>query len=210
MFTEDRRDSFKKFVLKQPEKTRETVKKIHNNMFAKTSPRGCEVLYELAAGLHDDVAGYVFEFGTFRGGSTNVMADAVRTYKKSKSVISIDSGKSKGSNVIMAQELTSKHELSDYVCYVIFDDLSYFERINRLTPRLIYVDSTHHYNHVKRTLEICPAYLPVGGWLALDDYVDKEWSGVIPAVNQFLDTTTLTFTPYRVGQTNLVCLQREG
>ena len=210
MSKEDRRNSFKKFVLKEPKKTRETVKKIHNDMFAKTAVLGCEVLYELAAGLHDDVEGYVFEFGTFRGGATNVMADAVRTYKKSKPVISVDSGKSKRSNMTMAQELTSKHELSDYVCYVIFDALSYFGRINRLTPRLIYIDSAHHYNHVKRTLDICSSYLPVGGWLAVHDYVDKEWSGVIPAVNELLDTTTLTFTPYHVGRTNLVCLQREG
>ena len=209
---EDRRNSFKEFVLKEPKKTREIAKALHNNMFSKTGRTGLQALYELAAGFHDNVEGYVFELGTFRGGSSIVMADAVRSYKKVYPVISIDSGKSNRSNVVMAQELRAKHELEDYLCYVIFDDLSYLELLNTLTPRLIYIDSAHHYEHVKRTLEICSSCLPVGGWLVLDDYIDKSWSRVIPAVNEFLDALDVTnpcFIAYHLENTRLVFLKRE-
>ena len=179
-------------------------------------------LYELAAGYHtspDHHRGYCLELGTHRGGSASVMASAIRdSGTKYKPLFTVDSYLPFDSDehrrivtdsYLIAREAFHKLDLTEYVCPIIYDDLSYL-RFWTLPTRVIYLDSSHQYGHSKEAIQIVMNKLMVDGWLALHDYVDEKWSGVIPALNEFLDEQTqYDLDVYDAGGT-LVCLHLKG
>ena len=88
-----------------------------------------------------------------------------------------------------AREMFHKLDLTEYICPIIYDDLSYFQCWT-LPTRLIYLDSNHHYLRVKQQIGLLTDRLITEGWLAFHDYVDKDFFGVIPTLNQFVDELT--------------------
>ena len=209
----DRRSEFDRFELLKPDSTYKAVAGIHGRLKLNAPIDKRQILYELAFGMHSDCEGYVFEFGTYRAESAIIMAQAIRDSNNIKPLITIDICNYPTGlfDTAAAMELICRAELSEYICSVRHDDLACFQLMVSLSVRMIFIDSTHHYDHVKRTLELCATRLEVSGWLVLHDY--KEGEGVVPALNEFLDANR-NFVPYSRKYTpndfsSMVYVQRE-
>ena len=192
---EDRRADFHKFNLLEPHTTRQTVERFYERLKLPSHLVKRHILYELAFGMHSRCKGYVFEFGTYRAESTVIMAQAIRDSNNLKPLITVDVCNYPTGlfDTAAAMEIIQRAELSEYICSVRFDDLGFFQLVESFPVRMVFIDSTHHYEHVKRTLELCAPRLQPTGWLVLHDY--KEGEGVVPALNKFLDANP-NFTPY--------------
>ena len=191
----DRRGEFDRFELLEPDRTCQTVETFHKRLKLRGTLVRRQVLYELAFGMHTHCEGYVFEFGTYRAESAVIMAQAIRDSNNLKPLITVDVCNYPTGlfDTAAAMELIQRAELSEYICSVRFEDLGCFQLMASLPVRMVYIDSTHHYEHVRQTLELCSSRLEVSGWLVLHDY--KEGEEVVPALNEFLDANP-NFAPY--------------
>ena len=222
-----RLDTFKKFTLR--DETFRRVREIEDVLRVDKSAiwggsKVLSTLYELAAGYHtggNNREGYCLELGTHRGGSASVMASALKdSNTKYKPLFTIDSyiPFSDGSNqqfvadsYRIAREAFHKLGLTEYVCPVIYDDLS-FLRFWTLPTRLVYLDSSHHYGHTKEGIQMLMSRLMPDGWLALHDYLeaDESYIAVLPALNDFLDEQTQYDLEVFDGGESLVCIHLRG
>lgn len=163
-------------------------------------------LYELAAGFHDDIKGYILEFGTYAGASASCMAVAVDLYQSScKMIYTIDPYDWHSETMPIARAAFARLGIARYICQVIHYDLDFVRTLWRLPTRLIYVDAVHKYDHVIETLDLCYPILMEGGWLAIHDY-GEHCLDVVNAVNMFIDTHNIE--AYQID--GLVCIRKQG
>ena len=161
-------------------------------------------LYELALGLHGGIDGYIVESGTFTGVSASVMACGLRESGSSfKPVVTIDPYyyRPMALPVAFFDTYPTLDLFPEYICPVLWEDLSFFERFWCSDIRLLFLDSEHNYEHVKSQLELCVPYVIDGGWIAIDDYGTP---GLTEAVNEWLDTHD-----FPVFQTGVVFVRKE-
>ena len=166
-------------------------------------------LYELAAGFHDDIEGYVLEFGTFAGWSTTVMAIALQRYYTNYNVVyTVDPYSWYPEALPVARGCFYKLGLEKNICQVLWRDLDFVKRLWRLPTRLIYIDAGHGYEHVKESLDLCFSILLDGGWIAFHDYNTKAVKSVVRALHEFIDSSGYNLSVFRVD--SLVCFQKCG
>ncbi len=157
------------------------------------SCRELSMLYEIAAGLHqdEDTAGHCLEFGTFRGASAIIMGLALKEYHKEIPLFTIDKYHRDVNHInsLIAQQVFSQFDLKDFICPIIYPDL---EALSFLDPklRLIFLDSDHSYEHKTGAIWTAMERLVTDGWLLIHDY-HVECRGTVNAVNDFLDSQDL-------------------
>jgi len=139
----------------------------------------------------------MMEIGSYRGESSFVWASSGIF----KEIICVDPYEGKTDN---------KNEYFDEDWSVIKRDFwtntRYFNNINLVQDfsyniidnypnnyfDFIYIDASHEYDDVKRDIEISLPKIKNGGLIGGHDY-QKEWPGVIKAVNEVIGTPDLTF-----------------
>ena len=173
-------------------------------------------LYELACGYHHsnpETEGYIIDCGTNCGASASVLASAIRDSNRLKPVITLDvyHYNPEAPNDASTETFTRKYLKSretffrlglahKYVCPVIFEDHKFLNFWN-LPARLIFIDTSHTYEHTKIEIEKALPHIIDDGWLVLHDYGDESYNGQVKAaVNEFLDNQTtyelnVYFTP---------------
>lgn len=159
-----------------------------------------EILYEIAAGMHDiDILqGYVVQCGAFCGGSACAMGRAIKDANKEYApVLAIDSyTKSYGplrelfNNAYReCRENIWANNLQDYVTLVVSDDALFLKQFWDKSIRVAFVDSSHHYEHTKEEITLLMPHIVDGGWIIFDDYFSDETPGVAKAVNEFIESS---------------------
>ena len=205
----NRADSFKQFTIRDT--TRERISAIQSvtgkevTSIVALTDEAC-ILYELAANYHANdpiLRGYCLELGTYKGGSASIIATALRQHGLDSPLFTLDR-----TYQPETEEKFRQLGLTHDVCQIIYDDLSYL-RFWHLPTRFIYLDSNHQYAVVKEAIPLLMRCLAPGGWLAMHDYIDESWSGVISAVNEFLDTQKLYDLEVFIMGT-LVCIKKSG
>ena len=203
---------FDNFPFRDHDRYYERLKQIHRKVpyvVHLGTPSEAVVLYELAAGFHDDVEGYVLEFGTFAGWSTAVIAMALQRYYTNYNVVyAIDPYSWHRETLPIARGGFYKLGLEENICQVLWRDLDFVKQLWRLPTRLIYIDANHSYENVKASLDLCFPILSDGGWVAVHDYNTKSVTSVVRAVNECIDSDDYNLSVFRVE--SLVCLQKHG
>ena len=66
----------------------------------------------------------------------------------------------------------------------------------------VYIDGDHHYEAVKKDLEISYRKVKQGGIIAGDDYINANWftDGIIRAVNEFIGTNKISIVAKLANQ----------
>ena len=200
----DQYKGFNKFELKSPIKTRESVKFIENVIRSEHdsilhSRFELDVLYELAYGMHDlpGTSGHIIHCGMHRGGSICVMAQAVRdSGSMLKPVIGIDpyvkefrrtQPDFRNNACMLMYDNIHKLSLEDCICPILFDDTKFFDMFS-IPSRIIFIDSSHLYDHTKEEIRLLLPNLVNNGWLVFHNYAPKE--DVVTVVNEFIDNQT--------------------
>lgn len=156
------------------------------------------VLYELAAGFHDDLDdGYIVEFGSFMGVTAAAMAHAAEYNSKQLPVIAVDNYIWNPTALPVAHNMFRRIGQGNNIVQIIFDDLNAFKFLCKMSAsdfpiRLLFIDADHSYKHVMETLEICVPHVLPRGWIALHDY-NRHGGGpditeVVQAAQDFLRT----------------------
>ena len=162
-------------------------------------------LYELAAGFHDNLEGYVVECGVFAGGSAIHMARALKEYQSTyNTLIAIDPYAINQEVLPVVHSILQKLDFNKHVCQILYPDLDFISEFWQLPTRMFHLDSLHEYDHVTNQLNLCFPLLLRGGWLAIHDYNEED---VAQAVNEFVDTNRSCLSAFRVD--NLVLLRKE-
>ena len=223
----DRSKSFKPLVFKDPEGSQAAVNKIVETI--RTDNDSVWVwfderiaLYELARGYHNkpETQGYILEFGSHRGASACIMGTGVRDSGTTfKPVFTLDPYFYNGDDLnhfntqsyLQARAAYAKTGLANnYVCPMIFNDLELLKFWN-LPTRLIFIDTSHQYEHTKQEIEQAISHVMDDGWLVLHDYCDKSWGQeVIRALNEFLDEQIEYDLDVYFVKGSLVCIHVNG
>ena len=207
MTIENRLYAFNKFNLKDNEVASAVVSDVETALknglddMQWTDSHELSVLYELAAGLHDDLEGYCLEFGTYCGGSAAVMAYGLMDSGiKHQPLVTVDTYRAvwsaykdlspfyffppssmKVSDVdpntrayIVSRELWSMMGIDGYICRIIYDHFLYMTKFWDKPTRLIFLDGDHSYEYTKMMLNVCMNLLMVGGWLVVHDYTYRR------------------------------------
>ena len=162
-------------------------------------------LYELAAGFHDSLEGYVVECGVFAGGSAIHMARALKEYQSTyNTLIAIDPYAINQEVLPVVHSILQKLDFNKHVCQILYPDLDFISEFWKLPTRMFHLDSLHEYDHVTNQLNLCFPLLLNGGWLAIHDYNAED---VAQAVNEFVNTNRSCLSAFRVD--NLVLLRKE-
>lgn len=231
---EDVSRDFKIFELKDPDNTKQKVSEIESLIKIDDESILCntgqlEVLYELGKGLHTPQDGWIFEFGTYQGGSAAAIGTGLKESGSSfapmatvdighlNSYHMLDGNLDKtipeldvcARNMMKTREVIRGLDLDEYVATVIFDDHAFFDKFLRDKPiQFILHDSDHATQHVRDFLDLCFPYVMKDGWIGVHDYVHAEYSSLIPAVNEFINKMGSSITPYRIRWDCLVLFQK--
>ena len=164
------------------------------------------MFYEIAAGWHDDVDGYVLELGRFCGASTIVMAKALSDHKETyRTLYSIDNNSWYWEGQIITQ-LGFQRLGIDNVVQIIGPDLDFIRQFWNVETRLILVDSDHVYDHVKQIADLCFPKLCSGGWILFHDYNSRHENDVVKVANELLDRHADSVRAYK--QETLVAINK--
>ena len=159
------------------------------------------ILYELARNMHDiPNIGYCLELGTFCGTSAAVMATALKkSNTKYIPLFTVDlyrplkcGSKVRHREIIknafnIARKSFYDLDLQDYVCQIAYDDLAFLQFWD-IPIRLAFIDASHDYGSVRGQIDAVMKNVVLGGWVVFHDYLECEWSGVILALNEFIDS----------------------
>ena len=199
---------FQEFVFQDLDKSRDEFLEIKRKipyLVHLGVDKEAAALYELAAGFHDNLEGYVLEFGTFAGASAACMAAAVRRFQQDYDVIyAIDPYNWHPETLPIARSVFTRLGIEKHICQIIHYDLDFVRQVWRSPTRLIYVDADHHFDHVIETLDLCYPLLLPGGWIALHDYGEHTLKHVVAAVNTFVDNHDVEV--YQVD--SIVCIRK--
>ena len=182
---------------------------------------GLPFLYELAAGFHSpsDTNGFCIEFGTYLGGSTCVMAEAIKDHNQQLPLFTINinphvnpyipADPDHDKQLLIHQNssippfLFHKLQLTDYICSIIYDDAKLLELWN-LPLRFAFIDSDHSYDHTYNLLQKTFDNLVINGWILVHDYYEYGNNfPVIPATNAFIDQNTHHLQTYRAEEDSI-------
>ena len=174
-------------------------------------------LYELAAGYHNkpETEGYIVDFGTHRGASACIMGTALRDTKSAyQPLFTVDpysfSDFGTQSYLEARESFRRVRGMRVFICAMIYEDLRFLEFWN-LPTRLIFIDTSHQYDHTKLEIEKSIPHVMDDGWLLLHDYGDEPWNGDVKrAVNEFLDNQTEYDLEVFFVPDCLVCLHVKG
>ena len=160
------------------------------------SPTGLNertALYEIACRLHGTPkGGHAVDLGTNHGVSAATIAAGLNgkglvfTFDNYRYYAERDDDDIAHKRLFIVRKTFHQLNLHRDICQIICDDeiaLSYFN----LPVCLAYIDARHDYRSVSRHIELMSRLLMPGGFMVLHDYADEQWSGVIPAVNEFVD-----------------------
>ena len=169
-----------------------------------------QALYEITGRAHDasDVEGHVLQCGMFCGGSAIMMAHAMRDDESCNDpLVAIDSYTKDyrplrelfdNAYVEMRDNLW-EFRLHEHITPVLSDTVSFLTRFWHLPLRVVFIDSSHHYEPTKQELAFIFPQLVGGGWLVLHDYFSDETPGVARAVNELFESKDLSeFNFYRI------------
>ena len=161
------------------------------------------VLYEIARGWHNDSQdGYILDLGTHYGVSAAVMASGlIKSKSPMAPVFTMDKYRyynythehggsaayQLNNRFRLVRKLFAELNLIEVICQIVCNDeisLPFFKE----PIFLAYIDAAHDYKAVSRQIDLVNRNLVSGGWMVFHDYVDEYWSGVIPAVNEYIDS----------------------
>ena len=197
-------NSFQPFLFRDFEKSLDVVEAIRTTAVnlgaeSKSDIEDCVLLYELSSGLHGDFpVGYFLEIGTFHGMSASVITKGfLKFHSPNRFLFTIDKfsmydagGKAhKNDYIKIARQLFFKLGIEKHICQIVPDNSLSFLQFWNLPICLAYVDGGHHYEQVKAEIDMIMPFVVEGGWVIFHDYVEEDWSGVVPAVNEFIDAS---------------------
>ena len=203
METESIRRTFQQFPFAQSGRSAEIVESILNVFYenggkSHTDIAELAMLYELSREWHDiPQRGYTLDLGTYYGVSASVMASGLKeSDREDYPVFTVDNYKHyladredadiQNDRFRIARKSLYDLKLIDDICQIVCDDKIFMPFWN-LPIRLAYVDAQHDYDAVVRHIDVVIKHLVTRGWIVFHDYVDEHWSGVVPAVNEFID-----------------------
>lgn len=198
-----RLDTFQQFPFAQFDRSVEIAESILNVFYenggkSHTAVAELAMLYELSRELHDiPQRGYTLDLGTYYGVSASVMASGLKESNgEDYPVFTVDiykhyppdrEGADKENNRFrIARKSLYDLGLIYDICQIVCDDNIFLPFWN-LPIRLAYVDAQHDYDTVVTHIDAVLRHLVIRGWIVFHDYVDEYWSGVIPALNEFID-----------------------
>lgn len=187
---QSRWETFQPLMLVQPDQTKAKVDELLTGMggpgvILQANPDVAWVLYEIAYGLHSPRQGYIYEFGTFRGGSAIVIGSGMRdSGNYHRPMVTVDLYPQPETEPMIHQ-----FELEKHICRALCNDLELYEGVlvNSTPIQFLYFDSDHSEQHTYEVLTVCFPHIMSGGWLGVHDYVHSDFSNAIPGVNRFLD-----------------------
>jgi len=199
--TRERWDSIPFLEWADPERTREVLERIHEEVVkVGMSDHELGLLYELAKGLHggESAEGYVVELGSWFGASTVALALAVRDAGLSHPVVAVDyyGGNDPDSTdyeestfpYIAARETYHRMRLAWHYIVQVVTLTNTFGDIWAKPIRLLFIDSSHTYEVTSREIEQYVPHVVEGGWVVFHDYEWHESPECAPAVNDWLAT----------------------
>ena len=81
--------------------------------------------------------------------------------------------------------------LHEHITAVQSDTVSFLTHFWNLPLRVVFIDSSHHYEPTLNELNLVLPHLVDGGWLVLHDYFSEETPGVGRAVNAVFESQDL-------------------
>ena len=173
------------------------------------------MLYEVAAGMHQQptTEGFVLEFGTWAGVSTLTIVEGVIHRGDGLAVLSVDpyffNIEEHTEKYLQARMLHQKYQdgkIFPHLMRVIWEDLRFLKVWNH-PVRMVFIDTSHHYEHTQQEIQACLPHLVNDSWLIFHDYA-KQY-GVVPAVDEFVTKQTQwELKPYqlsKLGEYNWLC-----
>ena len=159
------------------------------------------LLYDLAAGVYDATAvpGYVFQCGIYCGGSACVMGTALKDnpilprpmIAIDKYTNPLDALRQDISNAFIETRLNQhKHNLTKFLYIVVGNDLDYVKHFWHAPIRLVFIDSSHSYQHTLSEIRAFIPHVSDGGYMIFHDYFVDKQDGVQAAVNEFFNSFT--------------------
>ena len=213
--------TFETLDLKDPDNTKRIVSEIEDSIRIDDRSILCNsgqlwVFYEMALGLHTDNNGWIFEFGTYRGGSAGVLGSGLKhSQSPFTPMVTIDNntvGKDRefATKQTITREVVHQLGLDEHVATVTFEDLRFFQSFLSDKPiQFILHDSNPTNHHAYQFLNACFPKVITGGWIGVHDYVHRdEGSNVIADVNRFLNEKGDKVKPYRILWDSLVLLNK--
>lgn len=146
------------------------------------------------------------ELGVFEGSFSQVL---VYSSKFSKlylvdlfdKIDTATSGDKSGNNVkvylhtdAMFEVVKKKFESNPIVEICTSDSVSFLNSMPDDYFDFIYIDTVHDYNHTKLELGASLRVIKDGGFICGHDYHEKEYPGLVLAVNEFCNNNNLSFT----------------
>ena len=98
-------------------------------------------------------------------------------------------------------------ELRSHICSVIFDTADFFSLFWHKPIRMAFIDSSHHYKHTTKEIELVASHLVPGGWMVFDDYFSEKTPGVRQAVDEHIAKSSDDYTVFR--HESLIALKRK-
>ena len=195
--------------MKKPDKSQSTLKQsvstshkdnrgvVDGAYVVQHSQAELVALYEIAAGRHDinRLEGHVLQCGLFCGGSAIMMAHALRDDDSNEQpLIAIDSYTKDyrplrelfDNAYVEMRENLWEFRLYDHITVVLSDTVSFLKHFWNQPIRMVFIDSSHHYEPTLKELNLILPHLVPGGWLILHDYFSEETPGVSRAVNEVI------------------------
>jgi predicted O-methyltransferase YrrM len=137
------------------------------------------ILYTLVRNSRPEV---VIEIGTYRAGTTQVLARALHANGTGR-VYTVDPYNTETISAILAQW---PEELKQFVRHYPLDSMAFFSFLvaEKLRPTLVFIDGNHDYEFARFDIESCARVLLPGGLVIIDN-VDQ--AGPFFAVRDFLE-----------------------
>jgi len=141
---------------------------------AQQSPCDMWVIQEI---IHETKPDFIIETGTYKGGGTLFLADALQDCNKSGKVITIDIK----SQIEQASKLALFRERVEFI-----EGDSVSERVIQLivdkiqnARAMVMLDSDHHKKHVLKELKLYSQFVSPGCYLIVHDteLLPKNWTG---------------------------------
>ena len=204
-------DKFSDFPFVDFKKHLDYVDGIYRDVFlangseAPTPSDQLVLLYELTKRLHGlPEYGYILDLGTNCGVSAGIMAVGSKESDRPRYPIFTSdnykhyyAGSPEMGHHTDFEKLNDRFKVArknffqlgviDNIYQIICDDAISLPFWN-LPLRLVFFDSLHDYDIVTNQINVLLPFLQPLGWLVFHDYVDEPWSGVIPAVNEFIES----------------------
>ena len=228
---------FQPFPLRDTDKSKQVAKDIEAICFkvaqdnrgvedgayvVQHSQNELQALYEVVGRMHDPVQieGNVLQCGIFCGGSAFMMAHALRDDDTATApMLAIDSYTKDyrplrelfDDAYFEYRENLWEFRLHEHITAVQSDTVSFLAHFWNLPLRVVFIDSSHHYEPTLNELNLILPHLVDGGWLVLHDYFSDDTPGVARAVNETFESKDLSqFKFYRIDGLTIIHVRSTG